>query len=207
MTGNQHGEEIVLKTFLTFSDYLRFRFKENRRTTEDSIRYTLFHSFITKLDLNPTDFEFEVDHPKFSGKKLDTVIASNQITNGMVFEFKYDHSIPSEASINTTNRAGAIFADIFRIAQYLAVNNDQQGYFVYLTDEIMKNYFQNSAQLRSFFNLSQGKTLPLNAKDILSYRKSFVTKLEDYPIDCIITNRVSEEITPTTVLKIYQVTL
>jgi hypothetical protein len=102
------------KAFTLFADLLGERLADEVTTTEDTVRYTFFYALLSTSSCSHKDIIIETPHSGIKGKKkVDFVVTARDDRPSMVFEFKYDRRIPSGRNLNTTNRAGAVFNDIF----------------------------------------------------------------------------------------------
>jgi len=64
------------EAFHRFAELLDDRFSKGRFTTEDSVRYALFHCLIGHLNVDPSDIILEFPHPSIVHAcmpKADTV--------------------------------------------------------------------------------------------------------------------------------------
>ena len=73
---------------------------------------------------------FEVSHPAFDNKAAHDP--------GLAVEFKYDREIPSEGSVNKTQRAGAAFHDLYRLT---GITEKYIRVFIYVASPAMNEYF------------------------------------------------------------------
>jgi hypothetical protein len=102
----------------------------------------------------------------------------------LVFEFKYDRGIPSGKNSPRTQKAGKVFADLFRLALFKAENAIER-YFIYVTDNEMVSYFNNSEnKLYEFFNLPLEKQLAIDERYIKNHAKTFVKSVGNNIVEC-----------------------
>ena len=99
------------QVFSLFSGLLAERLRSDVFTTEDSVRHTFVHALLSSGFCSHTDVVMEAPHPMITGAKIDIAVRS------LAFEFKYDRKIPSKKNPPSPQKAGASFADIFRLAK------------------------------------------------------------------------------------------
>lgn len=182
--------------FSLFSNLLEERFKKSVYTTEDSVRYTLFHCLTRYLDLNPSDIILEQAHPLIPRAEVDMHILAGNGVPEMYFEFKYDRVGPCEKNAPRPQKAGKVFADIFRLA---LISSDSKRYFVYITDGEMAAYFMNTQnRLSDFFNLRLNDHLMVNSDYVENHCDTFVkssgNNVESCKIKCTLGKKVREDI-------------
>ncbi len=127
------------EVFERFASYLHDRFERGTFTTEDSVRYTLFHALSETI--SPAQIVVEAPHPTISGKRVDLVAPIGSDGALLAIEFKYDRRAKMNAPMPM--KAGALIHDFVRMAalpeQY------RLRYVVYVTDDEMHGYFERSA--------------------------------------------------------------
>lgn len=127
------------EVFERFEGYLRQRLELGTFTTEDSVRYTLFHALSETVP--PSRIIVEAPHPAISGKRVDLVAPLDGDHVLLAIEFKYDRRGKRNAPMPM--KAGALIHDFVRMAalpeQY------RERYVVYVTDDEMHGYFERSA--------------------------------------------------------------
>jgi len=198
--------EKINLAFEQFAILLEQRFANDVYTTEDSVRYMLFHCLTSYLDLNPADFIIEYSHSQILRAHIDMYILPKNEVPGLAFEFKYDRKIPSEMSINKTQRAGYAFADIFRLATFKSPYENLMRYFIYLTDREMAVYFQNPSNcLRDFFELDLGKHLSINREYVENHPKTFIKAAGKLIVPCGVTARFKKDFDQERWLRIYEI--
>ena len=127
-------EDPLTPGLIRFADLLARRFERHVFTTEDAVRYTMFHAFVETLHLEPEDIVLEKDHGSIARAKIDTwihVFAGRSYA----FEFKYDRGIPSQMNSPLPQKAGQAFKDIFRLARLQ--QESVTAVFVYLASREM----------------------------------------------------------------------
>jgi hypothetical protein len=168
-----------------FARLLEDRFSKQVYTTEDSIRCTLSYCLTTYGEIHPSDVIFEYPHPLIPGAEVDTYIPQRSERTGLVFELNFDREIPSGRNLPRTQRAGKVFADIFRLALFEPDNINLRRYFIYVTDKEMATYFQNpSNQLNDFFNQMPGEILKIDRNYTEKHPNSFIKAIGNDIIDC-----------------------
>ena len=197
-------EEELSTAFNEFSDLMQERIFRSVHTTEDSIRYTLFHALTKSLSIGPSDVIMEYPHPTIEKKLVDTVIPPKDARLGLVFEFKYDREHPGGKSQPKTMKAGLVFKDLFRLARFDQENH--RRFFVYMTDREMAVYFSNgSNRLEDFFNLEEGRELRIDDEYMAGRPATFVKAVGDLFIECTITCHLERLVGGSMWLRIYEI--
>ena len=198
--------EKINLAFKQFTILLEQRFTNDVYTTEDSIRYTLFHCLTSYLDITPTDVIVEYSHPQIPNAEIDTFVLPKNTLPGLVFEFKFDRKIPSDNNLNKTQRAGKVFLDVFRLARLKSQHENLIRYFIYVTDREMAVYFQNpSNHLRDFFELDIGKSLSIDREYIENHPKTFVKAAGKLIVPCGVSARLKKDFDQERWLRIYEI--
>lgn len=191
--------------FSKFSELLGDRFLKALTTTEDSVRYTLFFCLTKHWGIDPSDIILEYPHPGISGAEVDTYVMPKNEQPGVAFEFKFDRKIPSGRNLPRPQKAGKIFADIFRLALF-KTENDVQLFFVYVTDDEMATYLQNpSNQLADFFNMIPGQHLVINEQYIRKHSTTFVNAAGSNIFGCELVCHLNREFHSGFWLRVYEV--
>ena len=123
-----------------FASLLEERLGKSIFTTEDSVRYTFFHALTLNWAISPQQVILEYPHPTIPGAEIDLIVETDDYQ--YVFEFKFDRSIPSRKNLPRSQKAGAVFADISRLARFQSMRQCEK-YFLYVTNGEMAGYFQN----------------------------------------------------------------
>jgi hypothetical protein len=196
----------MTEVFKQFVKLLADRFSKQVYTTHDSIRYSLFYCLTSYGKIHASDIILEYPHPHISGE-VDTYIPPKSGGSGLVFEFKFDREIPSGKNPPKTQKAGKVFADIFRLALFESNNENIQRYFVYVTDKEMAIYFQNpSNHLDDFFDLTIGDTLRIDRRYIEeNHPNAFVKSVGSHIGNCEVVCHLRKEFTPKIWLRIYEI--
>lgn len=196
---------IMNEVFKQFVTLLEERLLKRIYTTEDSIRYTLFYCLTNSGRFHPTDIILEYPHSRIPEKKVDLYIPGKDGSSDFVFEFKFDREIPSGKNSPRPQKAGKIFADLFRLALFKSGDHVKR-FFLYVTDKEMAAYFQNpSNQLEEFFNLNPGNGLLIDRNYIERHSKTFINSSGIDGVDCQIVNQLKREIRPSFWVRIYEV--
>ena len=185
---------------------LKERFNAKVATTEDSVRYTFFYALLSSGACDHTYVIIEHPHPIIVGrKKIDFIVASSNDRPSRAFEFKYDREIPSHQKLNKTNRAGAVFNDLFRLT-YIPESTAQIKYFVYLTDSQMASYFLNQDNgYGDFFNLITGQSFEIDTAFLGTRVPSFWDKISCDPIPCVASGFFASDLGEEHSLRVYEV--
>ena len=165
------------RTFELFADLLEERLAAKVPTVEDAVRYTFFHALLSSAACRHTEVIIEYPHPVIKSKEIDLLIIPQDSGASSALEFKYDRAIPSEQGINKTNRAGALFNDLLRLA-HVPESTATRRYLIYVTDLQMASYFRNPGnRFDSFFELENGEELYVGREFIEGRRPSFTAKV------------------------------
>lgn len=184
------------KIFEDFADLLYERFSLSKKTNEDIIRYLFFHS-LNKNGISINDIVLEHDHTDGSSKKIDTLIENFDGTS-LVLEFKF-HRRSRNDSI--TMNAGEVFYDFFKLKE---LTTDERKLFVYVTDQMMRNYFQNRDDiLQKWYDLVPEEIIELNENEFLKLGKSFLDASKK-PTNIKIKSIINREIDKKYTLKVFE---
>lgn len=195
------SSEILAEVFIKFVDNLRNRFSKQVYTTEDSIRYTFFHSLVELGGISPSQMILEQPHPKIPRAEIDAFVPDEKL----VFEFKYDRTIPSGKNLPRPMKAGKTFADLFRLSTFVTGENLRR-FFVYVTDGEMFSYYQNkNNRLYDFFNLAPKTQLVIDEKYVNKHCKTFIKSTGTNLTSCKIESQLSTNIRNQLWIKIYEV--
>jgi hypothetical protein len=91
--------------------------------------------------IDPSHIILEYPHSNISCGYIDTYIPPQRGHYELAIELKFDREIPSGRNTPRTQKAGRVFADIFRLALFVPHNNVHR-YFVYVTDREISTYFR-----------------------------------------------------------------
>ncbi|TET89624.1 MAG: hypothetical protein E3J35_09450 [Methanomassiliicoccales archaeon] len=187
-----------------FAELLDDRFSKEVFTTEDSVRYTLFYCLIREGGIHPSDVILEHPHPQIPRAEVDLFIPPKDGSPGLVFEFKFDREMPSGRNQNKTQKAGKLFADIYRLNLF-AVEGNIRRFFVYVTDREMAVYFRNpSNALQDFFGLKSGEALTVDRSYIETHPKTFVDSAGAETINCDLAGRLNEDLESQIWVRVYE---
>jgi hypothetical protein len=192
-------------TFKEFSNLLNIRFEKNIFTKEDPIRYTFFHTISENLELAPHDILLESPHPTIEKAEIDMLIPSTSKNPELIFEFKYD--VKRRSVVPHPFKAGALFADIFRLYLYKKDNQNTRCFFIYVTDMEMANYLSRETNgLDDFFNLLLNQELEINENYVKNHSETFVTNSSKYGIyDCKIKSCLNVDLSASHFVRIYEI--
>jgi hypothetical protein len=191
--------------FPQFAEMLEKRFSKRVFTTEDDVRYAFFQCLTTRWDIDPSDIVLEYPHPGISGAKVDTYVMPKNGQPSVAFEFKFDRRIPSGKNLPRPQKAGKIFADIFRLA-LLKPEDNVRLFFVYVTDDEMAAYLQNpSNQLADFFDMTLGQHLVVNKQYVGKHSTTLVNAAGSKTCGCELVCHLNREFHSGFWLRIYEV--
>lgn len=187
-----------------FAALLRTRFESGTFTTEDSVRYT-FYAAALRHGVQPGEVILEYPHPAISGGEVDTLISAAQGRSAIALEFKYDRANPGGANQNRTQRAAAVFVDIFRLAR-IPGTTVQRRYFVYVTDEEMAGYFRNPAnRLDAVFNAPVGSKVRITPQMYAQSAATFRNRVAQHECSCDVTSVLSRDLPSGVFLRSFEV--
>lgn len=133
-----------------FADILSERFEAGTHTTEDAIRFCFHLALLQEMGISHQRLILEYPHPTIKRAKVDTWLEPAAGDPGLAVEFKYDREIPSEGSVNKTQRAGAAFHDLYRLT---GITEKYIRVFIYVASPAMNEYFNNERnRLAQFYN-------------------------------------------------------
>jgi hypothetical protein len=164
------GTDEILRCF---GELLVDRFSKRVHTTEDSIRYNLFHCLTAVGGFHPSEVILEFPHSSIPRAKVDVFIPPANRRSGFVFEFKFDRGIPSGRSQPRPQKAGKVFADASRLAKF-RTDGAVKRILIYVLDPEMSAYFRNPQNgLDDFFGLERGGNLRLDRNYIGRHCQTF----------------------------------
>jgi hypothetical protein len=193
------------ETFKLFANMLDERFSSKAFTTEDSIRYTFFLALHIRNVWKHTDIVLEHPHQTKTGAEIDVLIGSRGDMPSMAVEFKYDRRIASGKNQPRTQKVGAMFNDIFRLAHVPKIQAVTK-YFIYVTDSEMASYFRNPANgFRDFFALPISQSFRLDTSFAKSRAATFQSRLTVEVVDCTVICSLARELNGGNSLRIYEI--
>ncbi|WP_048160006.1 DUF7662 domain-containing protein [Thermococcus barophilus] len=173
----------------------RSELEEIYQESEDTVRYMMFHSLTTVGGVDPTDVYLEYPHPQVPNKKyakLDTFVAPKENRPALAFEMKFQKKIGNNAMPKPDN-AGAVFADILKLALFRKEQGNIKRYFVYVADEHMVSYLSNPARgYEPFISLKENTGFKVTREYLIRKPVTFVRQLkritekEDFPEPTVI---------------------
>ena len=136
--------------------------------TEDNIRYYWFASML-RQDKDLNHYSLEEPYQTLSGKEMDLYYQDNN--DELYFEIKF-HRNNGKSDYHQTSAAGEIFDDLQRLKLIKTSKPQTHCYFLYVTDDIMHNYFISGRQqdksfgkqLKNFYNPQINDPINLNFK-------------------------------------------
>ncbi|HNT24185.1 MAG TPA: hypothetical protein PKM21_07465 [Anaerolineales bacterium] len=193
------------ETWDIFGSLLEERLLDGVFTTEDAVRYTFFMALLDAKYCKHTDISLEIPHPTIPKAEVDLFIRAGDGRPATAVEFKFDRPIPSEKNAPRTQKAGAVFKDIFRLARVPGVNA-QQRFFVYLAASEMTDYFCNPRnRLLSFFELPEGQTYPLTLAFVNEQAATFRLVAGEWAVPCTVIGAYRHDLSGRFALRIYRV--
>ena len=191
--------------FQVFSALIDERLSTKVFTTEDSVRYTFFLALLESGFCKHTDILLEMPHPSIPKAEVDLFISAGDNRPATAFEFKFDRPIPSEKNSPRTQKAGAVFKDLFRLARVPAAKASQR-YFIYLAASEMADYFRNpDNRLAPIFGLPEGKTYTLPAGFVNGFADTFQRVAGEWATPCSLLSVYSQNLSHQHALRIYLV--
>ncbi len=191
--------------FADFAELLDQRLNGDVFTTEDSVRYTFFLALLKNSFCQHTDIVLEMPHPTIPKAEVDLFIRGEDQRASSAFEFKFDRPIPSEKNSPRTQKAGAVFKDLFRLAR-VPMDKAQQRFFIYLTANEMADYFRNPQnRLLSFFELPEGQTYSLTTEFVKQQPATFQAAIGEWLIPCVVVSVHRCNLSRQFALRIYQI--
>lgn len=188
-----------------FSSLIDERLSSGVFTTEDSVRYTFFLALLEAKFCKHTDIVLEMPHPTIPKAEVDLYICAGGNRPATAFEFKFDRPIPSEKNAPRTQKAGAVFKDLFRLAR-VPKETATQRFFIYLTAHEMAAYFRNPVNnLVSFFELPEGQCYALGPNFVLGQAATFQNVVGNWYINCQLTGAFRRNLSQQHFLRIFVV--
>lgn len=198
------GIGMLKNTIEEFHNLLWERLENGIYTTEDTIRYTFFHSLYKKLDISPSHIILEYPISSLNREQLDIYIPPTELRDGLVAEFKYHREMPGGKNAPRPLMAGQLFQDIHRLSVFNEHTNINK-LFIYIPTTEMANYMKNKNNgLYDFFMLPEGEKLAINY-DYISSKSTTFKKSINVNINSVIECKFSKELPNQHYLKIYQV--
>lgn len=179
----------AMKTIFTdFAALLETRVGHDVRTTEDSVRYTLFAAML-RNKVEPHEVVQEFPHPVLGGdnKRVDTWMPDFH-GKAVAIEFKYD--VSRGATLNETQRGGAVFEDLRRLQ---LLSDHAVCYFVYVTTKEMDRYFRN--QHGELYGLVQAASVEIRESYFADKPKTFMDQvggLFEATVTGVVNQRISD---------------
>ncbi|WP_461867160.1 DUF7662 domain-containing protein [Thermococcus sp.] len=173
----------------------RSELEEIYQESEDTIRYMMFYALTTVGRVDPLDVYLEYLHPEVPNKKyakLDTFVSPKEDRPALAFEMKFQKKIGNNA-VPKPDNAGAVFADILKLALFRKEQGNIERYFVYVADEHMINYLSNSAHgYEPFISLEENTEFKVTREYLIRKPPTFIRQLkkitekEDFPEPTVI---------------------
>jgi hypothetical protein len=191
--------------FKDFATLLEERLYADIFTTEDSVRYTFFHALLSGGFCNHTEITLELPHPTIAKAKIDLFIQPSDQRPSSAFEFKYDRPIPSKKNAPRTQKAGAVFKDLFRLAR-IPVETASIRVLIYLASQEMQDYFSNPNNgLSAFYNQAIGNPYQVTSDMMTSKASTFRSVVEDWFTPISVTCLYRRDLSRQHAMRIFQV--
>lgn len=188
-----------------FGKLLEERFMAVAPTSEDSIRYSFFLALVQTGFCIHSDVWLELPHPTISGAEIDLLVRAVPGRQSAAFEFKYDRAIPSQRNLPRTQKAGAVFKDLFRLA-HIPENITNVRYFIYCTSEEMASYLRNPTNgWTRFWSLRKNEQYDLTINSVQSQSATFRGVIGNLFIPCKVTGLFVSDLPSGHCLRAYQV--
>jgi hypothetical protein len=142
-----------------FVQLLNERFHRGARTTEDAVRFCFHLALLQRHDIEPHRIILECTHPAIERAEVDTWIEPRGNEPGLAVEFKYDREAPGGANANRTKRTGAVFHDLYRLAN---IGAGYERVFIYVATAEMHAYFTRPRNgVVQFYDAESGQDVAL----------------------------------------------
>ena len=188
-----------------FSSLIDERLSSGAFTTEDSVRYTFFLALLKAGFCDHTDILLEMPHPTIQKAEVDLFIRPIGNRPATAFEFKFDRPIPCGKNAPRTQKAGAVFKDLLRLAR-VPRSVAPQRFFIYLAANEMTDYFRNPQnRLRSFFELPEGEVYPITPEFVQGQAATFQSVVHEWVTPCHIMGVHRYNLSHGFALRIFQV--
>lgn len=169
-----------------FAALLETRVGHDVWTTEDSVRYTLFAAMLRNM-VEAHEVIQEFPHRLLGGEKRVDTWMPDFHGKDVAVEFKYDPDSRSGATLNETQRAGAVFEDLRRLQ---LLSDDAVCYFVYVTMKGMDRHFHN--RHRELYGLVQGESFEIRRSYFADKPRTFMGKVDgvfEATVTCVVNQR------------------
>ena len=124
---------------------------------------SLFHKAILNHSIAVDSIERNQDNPRFSKWSIPIWIPPSKSTKGIAVYFRFNHRRANGVSLNVTQQAGIVLNRLDRLSQ---VEHKMHRLFVYLTDDLMVNYFNKREALSNLFSPIEGGIISIGPNDI-----------------------------------------
>lgn len=192
--------------FKAFATLLEERFAAGVHTTEDTVRYTFYAALTASGAVRHTEVTLEYRHPAIPGAEIDTLIQPQNGSAVCALEFKFDRANPSGTNQNRTQRAGAVIADMMRLAQ-VPDTLAPTRYFVYVTDGEMARYFKNQAnRLHTLFDAPDATPTSIGAASFEGFSKTLVARIGNQVCPCTVTSVFAADLPTGHAIRVWAIT-
>jgi hypothetical protein len=151
--------------------------------SEDTIRYMMFYALTTVGKIKPLDVYLEYPHPEVPNRnyaKLDTFVAPapNKNRPAIVFEMKFHKKI-NDNYVPLPNNAGAVFADILKLALFRKQQKNIKRYMLYVADENMIRYLTKPGNgYGPFLSLEENTGFKIAREYLTEKPRTFINQLK-----------------------------
>lgn len=187
-------EEIDAGVWESLGRLLEDRFSKKIHTSEDSIRYCFFHTLVCSRSVcSPNEIVLEYQHPSIPKAQIDTCVRLGKDGPDYSIEFKFHKKPENVKNSPRTMKAGQLFNDFFRQAEFKKTYNRTVCYVVYVTDVEMQRYFSKSSICKTWHNLIVGEQLELNEEYFEGIPPTFRNEMKTV-VPCIIKRTTKHQI-------------
>jgi len=140
----------------------------DRACKPDEVK-SLFQQAILNQSIALDNIDLNQDTPCFFKRSKSIWIPPSKSTKGIAVYFRFNHRYPNGSSLNVTQQAGIALNHLNRLSQ---VEHNMHRLFVYLTDDLMVNYFNNREALSILFRANEGQKITIDPNDIAGLARS-----------------------------------
>lgn len=149
--------------------------------SEDTIRYMMFYALATIGDVSPLDIYLEYPHPEVPNRnyaKLDTFVTSDKDKPAIAFEMKF-HKRINDNYVPLPDNAGAVFADILKLALFRTQQKNIKRYMLYVADENMIRYLTKPRNgYEPFLSLEENTGFKVTREYLTEKSNTFINQLK-----------------------------
>ena len=130
---------------------------------------SLFHQAMLNQQIALDSIERNQDNPRFSKRSTPIWIPPSKSTKGIAVYFRFNHRPANGVTLNVTQQAGILLNRLDRLSQ---IEHNMHRLFVYLTDDLMVNYFNNREALSILFCANEDQEIAIGPNDIAGLARS-----------------------------------